>query len=87
MKDWLSQQDLKVTEKSAASGLRTAKQSESHTVNPEHLRHHSLRCSGGGCMLRLRLRGQSQGENWGWTEGLRSSAPQAKEGNTVAEET
>ena len=32
-------------------------------------------------------RGQSQGGNWGWHEGLRSSASRAKEGNTTAEGT
>ena len=45
--DQLRQRDLKVTEKSAAAGLRRAKQSENHT---DHLhqcpREHSLRCSG-----------------------------------------
>ena len=56
MKDRLSWRDLKVAEKSAAAGLRTAKQSESCT---DHLTlqpgHHSLRYSGGGWALRLRL--------------------------------
>ena len=73
MKDRLSWRDLKVAEKSATAGLRTAKQSESRT---DHLTlqpgPHSLRCSGS--------RGQSWGENWGWQEGLRSSAPRVKEG-------
>ena len=42
------QRDLKVSEKSVAAGLRTAKQSESHTDHLNHLPgHHSLRCSGG----------------------------------------
>ena len=56
MKDWLSRWDLKVTKKSAATGVRMAKQSESHT---DHLNqqpgHHSLRLSGGGWALRLSL--------------------------------
>ena len=48
--------DLKVTEKSAAPGLRRAKESESHTDHLNHgPRHHSLRCSGRGWVLRLRL--------------------------------
>ena len=48
MKDWLSQRDLKVLEKSTEAGLRTAKQSDSRT---DHLNrwpgHHSLRCLAG----------------------------------------
>ena len=48
--------DHKVVEKSAAAGLRRAKQSESSTDHLHHcLRHHSLRFSGGGWALRFRL--------------------------------
>ena len=56
MKDWLSWRDLKVTEKIAASGLRTAKESESNTDHlNHHPGHHILRRLGGGWVLRLRL--------------------------------
>ena len=55
-KDQLSQRDLKVAKKSTTVGLRMAKQSESHIDHLNHQpRHHSLRCLGGGWMLRLRL--------------------------------
>ena len=55
-KDQLSWRDLKVTEKSAAAGLRREKQSESHTDHLHHYpRHHSLRHLGGGWALRFRL--------------------------------
>ena len=55
-KDQLSQRDLKVMKKSTAVGLKTAKQSESHTDHLNHRPgHHSLRCSGRGWALRLRL--------------------------------
>ena len=55
-KHQLSLRDLKVSKKSAAAGLRIAKQSESHT---DYLNlqsgHHSLRSSGRGLVLRLRF--------------------------------
>ena len=55
-KDKPSQRDLQDAEKSAAAGLRTEKQNESHTDHLNHWqRHHSLRRSGGGQALRLRL--------------------------------
>ena len=48
--------DLKVIEKSTAAGLRTAEQSESSTDHLNHWPgHHSLRCSGWGWALRLRI--------------------------------
>lgn len=87
-KDWLSPQDLKFSKKNAAAGLRTAKQSESCTDHLNHWpRHHNLRCSGGGWALRLRLWRSVPREDWGQHEGLRSSTPLAKEGNTTAERT
>ena len=58
-KRWRKQlrwRNLKVTKKSAAAGLRRAKQRESHRDHLHHCPgHHSLRCSGGGWVLRLRL--------------------------------
>ena len=60
--DQLRWRDLKVREKSMAAGLRRAKQSDRGT---DHLYHHpgyhSLRCSGRGWVLRLRLQ-RSDGE-------------------------
>ena len=57
------QKDLKFTKKSAAAGLRRAKQSESCTDHLyHHPGHHSLRCLGGVWVLRLRLH-QFWGEN------------------------
>ena len=54
--DQLRWRDLKVTEKSTEPGLRRKKQSESCIDHMHHWpRHHSLRCSGGGWVLRLRL--------------------------------
>ena len=48
--------DLKVAKESAAAALRRAKQRESRTEYlHHHPRHHSLRCSGRGWVLRLRL--------------------------------
>ena len=76
--DHLRWRKIKVTVKSAATGLRRAKQSESCT---DHLHHHpewhSLRCLGGGWALRLRLQGsvlrRGQGVTvWRQPEGLRS---------------
>ena len=55
-KDQPSWRGLKVTEKSAAVGLRMEKQNESHTDHLNHWqRHHSMRRSGVGQALRLRL--------------------------------
>ena len=58
--------DLKVAEKSIAAGRRIAKQSESRT---DHLNHwpklHSLRCLGGGWVLRLRLQRSVLGRELG----------------------
>ena len=81
-RDQLGQRDLKVTEKSAAAGLRT-KQSENHTDHLHHSpEHHSLRCLGGGWARRLRLWRSVSGKGLGWPvwgqpEGLRSCVPQA----------
>ena len=81
--------DLKIAEQNAATGLRTAKQSKSHTDHLNHWPgHHSLRRSGGAWVLRLRLwrsvlrRGLGLAM-WGQHEGLRSSAPQAGEQNIL----
>ena len=69
--------------KSAAAGLKTAKQSESHTDHLNHRpRHHSLRHLGRDWVLRLRLQRLVQGRGlglavWGLPKGLRSSAPWA----------
>ena len=69
-KDQPSWQDLKVTKKITIAGLRTTKKSESCTDHMNHQPgHHSLRCSGGGWALRLRLQRSVPGENWGWHEG------------------
>ena len=80
-KDQLSRRDLEVTKKSAAAGLRTAKQSKNRTNHLNHWPgHHSLRSLGGGWALRLRLlrlvlgRGLGLAE-WGQPEGVRSSVP------------
>ena len=55
-KDLRSQRDLQNTKESAAAGLRTQKQSERSTDHLNHwCRHHSLRCLGGGWVLKLRL--------------------------------
>ena len=88
-KDQLSQRDLQHTEESTAEGLRTEKQSERSTDHLNHRhRHHSLRSSGGGWVLRLRLWRSVPGKGlglavWGQPKGLRSSAPQAGEWYTM----
>ena len=100
---WKDQQrwrDLKVAEKSAAAGLRTAKHTESHTEHWNHQpRHHSLKHSGGGWALRLRLWRSVPGRGLGLAvcrqpKGLRSSVPWvgssmpwAEEGDAKAEGT
>ena len=54
-KDQLSQRDLQDAKESTAAGLKTEKQSErTDHLNHWH-RHHSLRSSGGGWVLRPRL--------------------------------
>lgn len=81
MNDWLSWQYLRVAKKSAAAGLRTTKQSESQR---DHLNHwpgqHSLRFSGGGWTLRLRLQRSVPGRELGM-------ALEAKEQCTMVEGT
>ena len=81
--------NFKVSEKSRATGLRRAKQSESHT---DHLhqcpRWHSPRRSGGGWSLRLRLQSSVRGRRlglggWRQPEGLGSGAPQDGEPKTT----
>ena len=80
-------------EKSTAAGLRTKKQSERCTNHLNHWhRHHSLRCSGGGWVLRLRLWRSFPGSGlglvvWGQPEKLRSSVPWAGEGKAMSEGT
>ena len=82
-----------MVEKSITAGLRTAKQSESCTdyllYHPEQ---HSLRCSGGGWTLRLKLWRSAPGRGlglavWKQPEGLGSSVPWAGEWKTTAEGT
>ena len=74
-------------------GLRPAKQSESRKDHLNHRPgHHSLSCLGGGWAQRLRLQRSVPGRGLGpavrgQPEGLRSKAPQAEEGNTMAEGT
>ena len=84
-KDQPHRRDLKVTQKSAAAGLRMEKQSDSHTdhLKPRH-RHHCLRCSGGGWALRLRLWRSVPRRGLGLEvsrqpKGLRSHAPWVEE--------
>ena len=85
--------DLKVTKKSAAAGLRRAKQSESST---DHLhncpRYHKLTCSGRGWGLGLRLQRSDPGREpglvvWRQPEGLDSSVPWAWKQNVTTKGT
>ena len=79
--DYLRHRDPKVTQKSAEAGLRRAKQRERHT---DYLHdcpgQQSLRCSGGGWELRVRLWRSVPGRGLGLAvcrepEGLGSSVP------------
>ena len=85
--------DLRVTKKSAAATLRTAKQSESHTDHLYHLPgHHSLTCSGRGWVLRLRLQRSVPGRGlglavWRQPEGLGSSVPWTGVQNAISKGT
>ena len=55
--------NLKASEKSAAAGLRRAKQRAVQTIGTTALRHHSLRHKGRDWVLRLGLQGKLQGRN------------------------
>lgn len=93
MGDRQRQRNLKAAEKRAAAGLRRAKHSESCTNHlHHHPGHHSLRGSGRGWELRLRLQRSVQGRGlrlavWRQSEGLGSGVPQAGEPSTIAKGT
>ena len=83
--DQLRQRNLKVSEKSTATGLRRAKECESCKDHLNHRPgHHSLRCLGRGWALRLRLWRSVLGRGLGFAvrgqpEGLRRGVPRAGE--------
>ena len=82
--------NLKASEKSAAAGLRRAKQRELHRPLVPCPRCHSLRCLGRGWALRLSLPRSIPGRGlglamWRQPEGLESTAPRAGDRNTIAQ--
>ena len=85
--DQMKWRDLKVAMKSAAAGLRRAKQSEFCTITP-FPGEHSLRHSGGGWVLRLKLqRSVPRLAVLRQPEEIGSSVPWAGEHNATAKGT
>ena len=84
--DQLRWRDLRVTQKSAAAGLKRANQRESYRDHQYHLLgHHNLRCSEGSWAVRLRLWRSGPGMAiWRQPEGLGSSAPKAGKQSATA---